>query len=58
MTKQELLQECIDHGNEYGYISWDSILDICDEKRKKIKYCTDELEKMKDNNEITFELDF
>jgi hypothetical protein len=58
MDKQELLQECIDQGNECGYISWDSILDICDEKQKKVRYCVDELERMRDNNEITFELDF
>lgn len=58
MKKQELLQECIGQGNEFGYISWDSILDICDEKSKKVRYCVDELERMRDNNEITFELDF
>ena len=58
MTKQELLQSCIEQGNEYEYISYDSILDICDEKKKKVRYCVDELEKMKSNNEITFELDF
>lgn len=58
MKKLELLDQCIEQGNQYEFISYDSILDICDEKMKKVRYCIDRLEIMRDNNEITFELDF
>ena len=58
MKKKELLQECINQGNYYGFISYDGVLDICDEEMDKVRYCIDKLKRMKDNNEIIFDLDF
>ena len=54
--KKEALQNAIDEGNEYGYISWDGLLDLCDEDMVVGRYIIKELKKMKDNNEIKFDI--
>jgi hypothetical protein len=58
MNKKELLQEAINTGNEYGYISWDGLLDLTDEDSKLTNWLSEELEKMSKKGEISFELDF
>jgi len=54
--KKEALQNAIDEGNKYGYISWDGLLDLCDEDMVLGRYLIKELKKMKDNNEINFDI--
>ena len=56
MTKKEALQNAIDEGNEYGYISWDGLLDLCDEDMVVGRYLIKELKKMKDANVINFDI--
>jgi hypothetical protein len=58
MSKQEVLESCIYYGNQYGSLSWDDVLDQCDEKMGRVHYVVKTLEKMKEENTITFELDF
>ena len=58
MNKKELLQNAIDQGNEYGFISWDGILDLCDEDSKLVKWLSKTLETMENNGELEFELDY
>lgn len=55
-TKEEALQNAIDEGNEYGYISWDGLLDLCDEDMVVGRYLIKELKKMKDANAINFDI--
>jgi hypothetical protein len=58
-TKEEkttALQNAIEEGNEYGSISWDGLLDLCDEDMTIGRYIIKELKKMKDNNEIEFDI--
>ena len=54
--KKEALQNAIDDGNEYGYISWDGLLDLCDEDMVVGRYLIKELKKMKDANKINFDI--
>ena len=54
--KKEALQNAIDEGNEYGYISWDGLLDLCDEDMVVGRYLIKELKKMKDTNVINFDI--
>jgi hypothetical protein len=54
--KKEALQNAIDEGNEYGYISWDGLLDLCDEDMVIGRYLIKELKKMKDANVINFDI--
>ena len=54
--KKEALQNAIDEGNEYGYISWDGLLDLCDEDMVVGRYIIKELKKMKDVNKINFDI--
>jgi hypothetical protein len=54
--KKEALQDAIDTGNEYGYISWDGLLDLCDEDMVVGRYLIKELKKMKDTNKINFDI--
>jgi hypothetical protein len=54
--KKEALQNAIDTGNEYGYISWDGLLDLCDEDMVIGRYIIKELKKMKDLNKINFNI--
>jgi hypothetical protein len=56
MTKVELLKNAIEQGNEYEGLSWDGILDLCDEDMKLVFWLNKTLEKMKENNEISFDL--
>lgn len=46
MTKKEVLDECISIINEFGFISYDGILDECDEDPKLVNYCVKQLNKM------------
>jgi hypothetical protein len=54
--KKEALKNAIDEGNEYGYISWDGLLDLCDEDMVIGRYLIKELKKMKDANVINFDI--
>jgi|APFre7841882654_1041346.scaffolds.fasta_scaffold168503_2 transcription elongation factor GreA-like protein len=54
--KKEALQNAIEEGNEYGYISWDGLLDLCDEDMVLGRYLIKELKKMKEANEIQFNI--
>ena len=54
--KKEALQNAIDTGNEYGEISWDGLLDLCDEDMVVGRYLIKELKKMKDANVINFDI--
>ena len=54
--KKEALQNAIDEGNKYGYISWDGLLDLCDEDMVVGRYLIKELKKMKDTNVINFDI--
>lgn len=55
MEKQELLQAALDIIKEYGYISEDGILDLCDEEMKLVNYVHKQLSKMVKNGELTNE---
>lgn len=55
--KTKVLQNAIEQGKEYGYISWDGLLDLCDENMVIGRYIIKELKKMKDKNEIEFDID-
>ena len=64
--KKEALQNAIEQGKEYGYISWDGLLDyvitlkvegLCDEDMVIGRYIIKELKKMKDANVIDFDID-
>ena len=57
VMKSEALKEAIEQGNEYGYISWDGMLDLCDEDMVIGRYIIRELKKMKDAGEIEFDID-
>ena len=54
--KKEALQNAIDTVNEYGEISWDGLLDLCDEDMVLGRYLIKELKKMKDANTINFDI--
>lgn len=54
--KKEALQNAIEEGKEYGYISWDGLLDLCDEDMVIGRYIIKELKKMKDANAIDFDI--
>ena len=54
--KKEALENAIEQGKEYGYISWDGLLDLCDEDMVIGRYIIKELEKMKDANKINFDI--
>jgi hypothetical protein len=58
MTKEDVLQAAINEGNEYEFISWDGLLDICDEDMKLVNYLEKQLIKLKGEGKINFELDF
>ena len=55
MNKQELLQAALDIIKEYGYISEDGILDLCDEEMKLVNYVHKQLSKMVKSGELTDE---
>jgi hypothetical protein len=54
--KKQALENAIEQGNEYGYISWDGLLDLCDEDMNVGRYIIKELEKLKENNKIDFDI--
>jgi hypothetical protein len=56
--KEEVLKMCIEQGNKYEFLSYDGILDICDEDTELVGFCMEELEKMENEGKINFELDF
>lgn len=56
--KQELLNEAIEQGNEYDFISWDGLLDLCDEDMRLVNWLDKKLTKMKEKGKIDFELDW
>ena len=53
MAKQEALQSALDQIKEYGYISDDGILDVCDEEMKLVSFVHKQLAKMVENGELT-----
>lgn len=55
--KKEALQNAIEQGKKYDYISWDGLLDLCDEDMVIGRYIIKELKKMKDKNKIEFDID-
>jgi len=55
MQKQEVLKEALDIIKEYGYISEDGILDLCDEEMELVNYVHEQLSKMVENGELTNE---
>jgi hypothetical protein len=58
MTKEDVLQAAINEGNEYEFISWDGLLDVCDENMRLVNYVQKQLINMKNEGKIEFELDF
>jgi hypothetical protein len=56
LSKKQALENAIEQGNEYGYISWDGLLDLCDEDMNVGRYIIKELEKLKENNKIDFDI--
>jgi hypothetical protein len=54
--KKQALENAIEQGNEYGYISWDGLLDLCDEDMNVGRHIIKELEKLKENNKIDFDI--
>ena len=52
MTKQEALQAALDQIKEYGFISEDGILDLCDEDNKLVSFVHKQLAKMVENGEL------
>ena len=57
MTKEELLQNAIAQGLDYGYLSYDGILDLCDGDMELVHWLESELMELDGNGEIAFELD-
>jgi len=57
-NKEQVLQNCIAVGNHYGFISWDGLLDECDEDILLMRYVEEQLTNMKNEGKIEFELDF
>ena len=53
MTKQEALQAALDQIKEYGFISEDGILDLCDEDNKLVIFVHKQLAKMVENGELS-----
>ena len=53
MTKQEALQAALDQIKEYGFISEDGILDVCDEDNKLVRFVHKQLTKMVENGELS-----
>jgi hypothetical protein len=53
MTKKEALQLALDQIKEYGFISDDGILDVCDEEMKLVSFIHQQLTKMVENGELS-----
>ena len=56
--REKALQQTIEQGNEYGYVSWDGLLDICDEDKDIYDYVIEQLETLHQEDKIDFELDW
>ena len=56
--KEEALKQTIEDGNEYGYVSWDGLLDICDENPKVYNYVIKQTQQLLEEGKIDFELDW
>lgn len=56
--KEEALKQTIEQGNEYGYVSWDGLLDICDENDKIYNYVIKQTQQLLEEGKIDFELDW
>ena len=55
MEKKEALKNCLECITEYGYISEDGILDVCDEDMGLVRFCRKELDKIGKNGGLTME---
>jgi len=55
MEKEKALQNCLWAVKEYGYISEDGVLDVCDENMELVRFCMSELNKMVENGRLTSE---
>jgi len=55
MTKNEAFEECLSIIKEYGYISEDGVLDVCDEEMELVDFCREHLDKMLKNGDLTNE---
>jgi hypothetical protein len=55
MEKKEALKNCLECITEYGYISEDGILDVCDEDMRLVRFCRKELDKIFGNGDATRE---
>ena len=53
--KKEKLKECIEMGEEFGYLNYDGILDICDEESDLVNYCVDEINRMIIEGKVKFD---
>jgi len=56
--KEEALKQTIEQGNEYGYVSWDGLLDICDENDELYNYVMEQTQQLLKEGKIDFELDW
>jgi hypothetical protein len=56
--KEEALKQTIEQGNEYGYVSWDGLLDICDENDELYNYVIEQTQQLLEEGKIDFELDW
>jgi hypothetical protein len=56
--KEEALKQTIEQGNEYGYVSWDGLLDICDENDELYNYVMEQTQQLLEEGKIDFELDW
>ena len=55
MEKEKALQNCLWGVKEYGYISEDGVLDVCDENMELVRFCISEFNKMVENGRLTSE---
>ena len=56
--KEEALKQTIEQGNEYGYVSWDGLLDICEENDEIYNYVIEQTQQLLEEGKIDFELDW
>jgi hypothetical protein len=56
--KEEALNQTIEQGKVDGYVSWDGLLDICDEDRRVYNYVMKQTKELLKEGKIDFELDW
>ena len=56
--KEEALNQTIEQGNEDDYVSWDGLLDICDENDEIYNYVIEQTQQLLEEGKIDFELDW